>query len=77
MQDTSNLMGQIMRLPNGQKVRIESVEGNPPTAVVLRIEEPRAGTIAICLLSKLEPLDSEDGGTARGAFQSRVGDGSN
>jgi hypothetical protein len=59
MEDTLDLSGQLCRLPDGQRVRIESQEGSPAWATVQRVDGPRAGTRAICLVSKLEPLDSE------------------
>ena len=59
MEDAVDLKGQLYRLPDGQKVRIESQQGSPARAIVRRIGGPRAGTRAVCLVSKLEPLDSE------------------
>ncbi len=58
MQDTGDLKGQLCRLPDGQKVIVDSLEGVTASAVVLRIDGPRAGTPAVCLVSKLKPLDS-------------------
>ena len=60
MEITDDLTGQLARLPDGQKVVIESVEGLPPSALVRRIDGPRAETHAICDISKLQPLDSEN-----------------
>ena len=59
MEDAVDLKGELWRLPDGQIVRVESQEGSPARAIVQRIDGPRAGTRAICLVSKLEPLDSE------------------
>ena len=59
MENGPNLIGQIVCLPGGVRVRIESVEGDPPSATVRRMEGPLAGLVAICDVSKLEPLDSE------------------
>lgn len=59
MQNTVDLRGKVCRLPDGQKVRVESQEGSPPRAMVQRLDGPRAGSHAICLVSKLVPPDSE------------------
>jgi hypothetical protein len=59
MENTPDLIGQIVCLPGGVRVRVESIEGDPPSAVVRRVDGPMAGRIAICNVSKLEPLDSE------------------
>lgn len=59
MQTTDDLSGQLARLPDGQKVMVESQEGVPPRALVRRIEGPRAETWAVCRVSKLEPLGPE------------------
>ena len=59
MQDSVDLRGKICRLPDGQKVRVESQQGSPPRAMVRRLDGPRAGSRAICLVSKLVPLDSD------------------
>ena len=47
-------VGQLARLPNGEKVRIESREGD--SVVVRRIDGPRKATLAICPLDKLSPV---------------------
>lgn len=60
MKITDDLAGQLARLPDGQRVIIEFEEGVPPIAVVRRIDGPRAETRAICAVSKLQPLDSND-----------------
>ena len=59
MKDGVDLRGQLCRLPDGQRVRVESHEDNPARAIVRRLDGPRAGTRAICLVSKLEPLGSD------------------
>ena len=59
MESSAELIGQIVCLPGGVRVRIESIEGDPPSATVRRVDGPMAGMIAICDVSKLEPLDSE------------------
>lgn len=59
MENGPDLIGQIVCLPGGVRVRIESIEGDPPSATVRRIDGPFAGLVAICDVSKLEPLDSE------------------
>ncbi len=64
MESSPDLLGQIVYLPGGVKVKIESIEGDPPRAVVRRIDGPMAGMIAICNVSKLEPVESDSSGTA-------------
>lgn len=59
MESSPDLLGQIVYLPGGVKVKIESIEGDPPRVVVRRVDEPLAGNIAICAVSKLEPLESQ------------------
>src|SRR2546423_4397929 len=59
MNYSSDLIGQIACLPGGVRVRVESIEGDPPTAIARRIDGPMAGLVAICLVSKLEPADSQ------------------
>lgn len=59
MENGPNLIGQIVCLPGGVRVRVQSIEGDPPSATVRRTDGPFAGLIAICDISKLEPLDSE------------------
>ena len=46
--------GQLARLPDGQKVRIESLEGD--RALVRRIAGPRKGTLAVCSIGRLRPV---------------------
>ena len=46
--------GQLARLPNGEKVRIESREGE--SVLVRRMDGPRKGTVAVCPLHKLSPI---------------------
>ncbi len=45
---------QYTRLPNGQRVIVESREDD--TAIVRRIDGPRYGTLAVCPVQKLKPL---------------------
>jgi nitrite reductase/ring-hydroxylating ferredoxin subunit len=45
---------QYARLPNGQRVIIESHEGD--IATVRRIDGPGYGTLAVCPINKLKPL---------------------
>ncbi len=59
MENTPELIGQIVCLPGGVRVRVESIEDDPPRAVARRVDGPFAGLIAICDVTKLEPLDSE------------------
>ena len=42
---------QLARLPNGEKVRIESRESD--SALVRRIDGPRRGSLAVCPIHKL------------------------
>jgi hypothetical protein len=58
MEDTNQLVGQFARLPDGQKVMIESQDGSPAWATVRRIGGQHDGTRAVCLVSKLESYDS-------------------
>ena len=55
MENSSDLKGQIVRLPGGVRVRVESIEDDPPRAIARRIDGPLAGQIAICLVSKCNP----------------------
>jgi hypothetical protein len=55
METRAELAGQFARLPDGQKVKIESIEGS--RAVVRRIGGERHGSLATCDVAKLEPLD--------------------
>ncbi len=59
METTDDLTGKLARLPDGQNVVIESHDGDPASALVRRIDGPRAETRAICAVSKLEPLDDQ------------------
>lgn len=59
MESSPDLLGQIVYLPGGVKVKVESIEGDPPRAVARRVDGPLAGNIAICQVSKLEPLAAE------------------
>ena len=59
MENNPDLIGQIVCLPGGVRVRVESIEGDPPSALLRRVDGELAGLIAICDVSRLEPLDSE------------------
>lgn len=59
MESSPDLIGQIVCLPGGVRVQVESIEGEPPLAIARRVDGPLAGNIAICDVSKLEPADSE------------------
>ncbi len=59
LESSPELIGQMVCLPGGVRVRVESIEDDPPRAVARRVDGPLAGQIAICDVSKLEPLDSE------------------
>jgi hypothetical protein len=54
MKKTDDPKLQLARLPNDEKVKIESVEDD--SALVIRIEGPRKGTLAICSIDKLKPI---------------------
>jgi len=45
--------GDLARLPDGQKVRVESREGD--TVTVRRIGGPRRNTLAVCRADRLRP----------------------
>lgn len=45
---------QLARLPNGEKVRIESREGD--SALLRRVDGRRRGTLAVCPVEKLRPI---------------------
>ena len=53
----TELEGTLARLPDGQLVRIEVVHDDG-FATVRRISGDRAGTIAVCQMDKLQPVDS-------------------
>ena len=52
----TELEGTLARLPDGQLVRIEIVHDDG-FATVQRISGDRAGTIAVCQMVKLQPVD--------------------
>lgn len=56
MQDTNETEGRFGRLPNGERVMIETVYDDA-RAVVRRIEGERAGTRASCAMANLEILE--------------------
>lgn len=47
--------GQLALLPDGQRVKIEIVHDDG-YATVRRVKGERRGTVAVCLILKLEPL---------------------
>ena len=53
MKPNDQLNGKTAKLPDGQKVRIETVHDDG-YASVRRIDGRYAGNIAVCLISKLE-----------------------
>ena len=53
----TELVGTLARLPDGQLVEIRAVEES--TAQVKRIDGERAGTLAVCLVAKLETVNSK------------------
>ena len=48
-------VGQIVRLPHGEPVKVEIVYDDGQV-MLRRIEGERAGTIALCSVSSLQPL---------------------
>jgi len=54
MNKTDDPKSQLARLPDGQRVRIESREGD--RALVRRLDGPRRGTLAVCSIAKLKPI---------------------
>jgi hypothetical protein len=59
MEDEDDLTGQFARLPDGQKVIVESQDGSPAWATARRIGGQHDGLRAVCLVSKLEPFDAD------------------
>ncbi|PYS22854.1 MAG: hypothetical protein DMF72_11655 [Acidobacteria bacterium] len=55
MENKDALTGTLVRLPDGQPVRIETVHSDG-YASVRRIEGERTGMIAVCATDKLEPI---------------------
>jgi hypothetical protein len=54
MTKRNDLKREFARLPDGQKVRIESLEGD--TATVRRVGGPRPQTWAVCRIDRLKPV---------------------
>ena len=52
-------VGQIVRLPHGEPVKVEIIYDDGD-ARVRRITGERAGTIALCRISKLLPIEDEN-----------------
>jgi hypothetical protein len=59
MDKPDQLEGHVAKLPDGQTVRIETVYDDG-YALVKRVEGPRLGQIAVCLISKLSDLTGSD-----------------
>jgi hypothetical protein len=59
MANYRDLIGKLMYLPGGVKVRIERIyeEDDPPRALTRRVGGPHDGITAICEVAKLEPVD--------------------
>jgi hypothetical protein len=55
----TELVGTLARLPDGQRVKVEIVYWDG-YACVRRIDGDWAGQIAICAVSKLEPIAKVD-----------------
>lgn len=60
----TELVGTLARLPDGQEVRIEIVHDDG-FATVRRIDGDRSGTLAVCQMVKLQPVDSRRKDTRR------------
>ncbi len=56
MNKRSDPKSQLARLPDGQKVRIESRKGD--SVLVRRIDGPRRNTLALILINKLRPVSA-------------------
>jgi hypothetical protein len=54
MKKSRDPKSQLARLPNGEKVLIESRDGD--RALVRRMDGPRRGTLAVCLIDRLRPV---------------------
>ena len=57
MESKDELTGRLVRLPDGQPVRIETVYDDG-YAAVRRLRGALRGTKAVCAISQLEPFDS-------------------
>ena len=53
MEQSENLVGSLVRLPDGELVRIEEIVCG--FATVRRVEGERKGTIAVCAVEMLKP----------------------
>ena len=60
VENSSDLIGKIVCLPGGDRVRVLSIEDDPPVATLRRINGPLAGGMAVCRVSSLEPWDPDD-----------------
>jgi hypothetical protein len=54
MNDPNKPEDRLYLLPSGEKVRIESREGD--TVTVRRVDGPRHKTLAVCRIDKLRPV---------------------
>ena len=57
MENTPDLIGRIVCLPGGVRVRVESIDEDSPRAFTRRVGGPHDGITAICEVAKLEPCD--------------------
>lgn len=66
MANYRDLIGKLMYLPGGVKVRVERIyeEDDPPRALTRRVGGPHDGITAICEVAKLEPVDEDESGAA-------------
>jgi hypothetical protein len=66
MANYRELIGKLMYLPGGVKVRVEHIyeEDDPPRALTRRVGGPHDGITAICEVAKLEPVDEDESDAA-------------
>jgi hypothetical protein len=55
----TELVGTLIRLPDGQRVTIETVHVDDYVSL-RRVDDERAGRIAVCAIEKLEPKAGRD-----------------
>jgi len=62
MANYRDLIGKLMYLPGGVKVRVEHIyeEDDPPRALTRRVGGPHDGITAICEVAKLVPVDEHE-----------------
>jgi len=58
MDNQNDLTGQLARLPDGQRIRIEKFHADGYVSA-RRVDGERKGTIAVCAIGKLEPVVDE------------------